>query len=652
VSPFPCPFCDAPLAAEAAGPPSVCGACGRQLRVCGGYRVTGLLGRGGMGAVFSGYREADRQPVAIKVLVPRTPSDWTSWELFERSTQVLQGLRHPALPAVHAFERAEPARLILVREAFDGGTLEEWICARDARLSTEAVAWLLEALLQLLAYLESRVPPVVHRDIKPANIMFRTAADWSPVLVDFDTIAAPEGLGSGLTIVGTPGYAAPEQFAGDASPASDLYSLGATLLFVVTHVDADKLPRDHGRFALGDRLAGLPERLRTVLLRMVEPDRAARYPGAAAALAALHAPIPVAAPPGTPPASRARERSPAELLARLTMVDEGDRPTVERAAQPAPAATAWAPGLTPPTLVDDRAEVEAVRKKRYSLDTVIGWIGIALGVLAVPATIVIIIAVQNPTPPTPRVATPPPSPATPSLSSWEKCQRGDARVCDDTGGFHDRKSRYSQALPFFQKGCELGNGCACNDLGRYHERGNSVKRDAERAIEFYGRACRLDHATGCVNQAVMLRSGPTVVQDLKGAFAADRRACDLGSEKGCFDLGVALHEGRGAPVDFQASLAAYRRACDRKHPRACRNLGLMTDAGEGVTRDPAAAATLFTQACDLGEKDGCVNLARALAAGRGVSADAERAATLVRGQCREGHQASCDLFKKLKPPSP
>ena len=66
---------------------------------------------------------------------------------------------------------------------------------------------------------------------------------------------------SGATIVGTPGYAAPEQFSGHATPASDVYGLGATMLFVITHVDPDHLPRARGRFDLGKRLDGVDKRL-------------------------------------------------------------------------------------------------------------------------------------------------------------------------------------------------------------------------------------------------------------------------------------------------------------------------------------------------------------------------------------------------------
>jgi hypothetical protein len=260
--------------------------------VCDDYRLCALLGRGGMATVYEAVREPDGARVAVK-------------ELFERSTRLLRGLSHPALPVVHAFARGQPARLVLVREIFDGGTLFERIRRQDRRLTPEQVRRLLGALLELLAYLQGLVPPVVHRDIKPSNIMFRTAADWAPVLVDFDTVAPPPGLGSGLTIVGTPGYAAPEQFSGTASPASDVYGLGATMLFVATHRDADDLPRKRGCFDVAAHLRGLGDATAAVIQRMVEPDLERRYACAADALRDLRAAEPAGAAVASTPAGAA-----------------------------------------------------------------------------------------------------------------------------------------------------------------------------------------------------------------------------------------------------------------------------------------------------------------------------------------------------------
>ena len=286
VDSFPCPYCG--HAAHSAPSPvdSRCAGCGRSLVLCSRFALTGLLGQGGMGSVYAAVAVDDGQPVAVKVVEPARQQGWKASELFERSAAVLRGLDSPGVPRVYAFERDLDGRLILVRERFDGGTLEERIGKQRCHLKPDAFRTLAEDLLELLADLHGRVPPLVHRDIKPSNIMFRAATDWDPVLVDFDTVHSP-GASDGMTIVGTPGYGAPEQFAGDASPRSDLYGLGATLLFVATHVPADALPRKQGRFDVEHLLGTVESDLRELILRLVEPDPQRRPKDAAAALAAL-----------------------------------------------------------------------------------------------------------------------------------------------------------------------------------------------------------------------------------------------------------------------------------------------------------------------------------------------------------------------------
>jgi hypothetical protein len=280
---FPCPYCRAEVSSSAAR----CPQCSREPVIAGGYRVRSLLGRGGMGVVLGAERTSDGLPVAVKVLWLGEGVDWKAIELFERSTRVLQGLRHPLLPEVRAFERDERGTLILVRDRFDGGSLGERIRNGRPRLDRQGMRRLLEKLLGLLSYLHGQVPPVLHRDIKPDNILFRTTDDWEPVLVDFDTVAAPGPQSKRLTVVCTPGYTAPEQLAGSPCPASDLYSLGATMLFVATGTEPDELPRRDGRFEVAPLLAGLDAGVRKTVLRMLEPSLTERPRSADEALQVL-----------------------------------------------------------------------------------------------------------------------------------------------------------------------------------------------------------------------------------------------------------------------------------------------------------------------------------------------------------------------------
>jgi len=290
MSDYPCPFCQTVRPAPTTPETLACPTCRRPPLVCSGYQITELLGRGGMGIVYGGQRLTDGKPVAIKMMSLQLGLDWKGYELFERSTRVLQGLRHHALPELFAFEKDDTGRLVLVRERFDGGSLEERIVGGQRRLSPGELRDLLTRMLELLAYLHGQVPPVLHRDIKAPNIMFRTPQDWDPVLVDFDTVALPGTQVKRTTLVVSPGTTAPEQLGGNVSPASDLFSLGATMLYVATQTHPDELPARDGRFLVANHLAWLAPPLPTVLLKLVEPDVARRYARAEDVLRDLTAP--------------------------------------------------------------------------------------------------------------------------------------------------------------------------------------------------------------------------------------------------------------------------------------------------------------------------------------------------------------------------
>lgn len=312
MSQFPCPHCQAAVSE----PAPACPACGGALSF-DGMQLHALLGRGGMGAVYGASGPGGR--AAVKVLSLGQGGDWKSYELFEQSTRVLMGLSHPGLPAVYSFSRTEAGRLFLVRERFEGGTLSERIKG-GARLSSAEFDALFLALLGILDFLHRQIPPVYHRDIKPSNIMFRAEKDWAPVLVDFDTVAAPESLRSGLTMVGTPGYAAPEQFAGMVSAASDLYSLGATMLLVATHTEPDALPKHNGRFQVEPLLAGLSASARAALLRLLEPERERRFQSAREVIEALR---PMRRAPQPVPLQGQRVEAPPSRVGRVVALGAG-----------------------------------------------------------------------------------------------------------------------------------------------------------------------------------------------------------------------------------------------------------------------------------------------------------------------------------------
>ena len=194
---------------------------------------------------------------------------WKEVELAEREAEVLRTLDHPLLPRfVEHFE--ENGELFLVTELVAGDSLAT-LRAKGLRLSDGDIVRMLGDMDEALRYLHYRSPPVIHRDIKPGNVMRRE--DGRYVLVDFGAVRAKLEPKGGSTIVGTFGYMAPEQFQGRAMPQSDVYSVGATMLALITGVDPEELPHKglgiDVEKALGARGRG---RLAHALAAMVNPD--------------------------------------------------------------------------------------------------------------------------------------------------------------------------------------------------------------------------------------------------------------------------------------------------------------------------------------------------------------------------------------------
>ena len=278
---------------------------GTEATIAGRYELVRELGHGSFGRTFLARDRAGDRPVAIKVLDRRGAADWKAYELFEREAAVLRSLRHHGVPEVHDSFRdvwdGGPAAF-LVMEYVEGVSIGQTIEEQRQLEPAEVVHVFLE-LLGVLDYLHGRVPPVLHRDIKPSNIILRP--DGAPALVDFGSVrriflGAEE---AGSTVAGTYGYMPYEQYMGQASPASDLYALGATFLHLLT----GRPPRDfmtpEGRIEVPDPLPGDP-RLTSIVARMLRTSPAERFASARDVQHALLAPVANAPVPAARPIAR------------------------------------------------------------------------------------------------------------------------------------------------------------------------------------------------------------------------------------------------------------------------------------------------------------------------------------------------------------
>jgi serine/threonine protein kinase len=182
----------------------------------------------------------DRHPVIVKLAPFNSGLNWADLKLFEREATILRVLDHPRIPKYLDFlelDTPEYQGSVLVQEYIDARSVQAQVEAGRS-FTSEMVQEIAIQVLEILDYLHKLNPPVIHRDIKPSNLLLsdRSAHSVGQVyLVDFgavQTIASAEY--DTFTVVGSYGYMPFEQFGGQCVAASDLYSLGATLVYLLT----------------------------------------------------------------------------------------------------------------------------------------------------------------------------------------------------------------------------------------------------------------------------------------------------------------------------------------------------------------------------------------------------------------------------------
>lgn len=242
--------------------------------------------RMGSGAQANTYVARDEknpntEPVIVKQLRLSGNKDaWKKFDLFEREIATLKSLRHAGIPRfITSFESA-PGVFNLVMEKKPGATLRA--ISTRARFTDLELRDILARVLEILDYLHRLAPPVIHRDIKPANLV--RAANGAIALVDFGGVRAALRPDGGSTVVGTFGYMAPEQLHGEATPATDIYSLGATIVALAAGAEPETIPRKGLAMDLGTVLAGSDPALVAVLEKMTMPDPSTRPQSARAVL--------------------------------------------------------------------------------------------------------------------------------------------------------------------------------------------------------------------------------------------------------------------------------------------------------------------------------------------------------------------------------
>jgi DNA-binding beta-propeller fold protein YncE/predicted Ser/Thr protein kinase len=243
-----------------------------------GYRIEGLIARGGMGVVYRATHLGLERPVALKVIARELADRDGFRERFLRESRLAARLDHPAVVPIYDSREVDGELLVAMR-LIKGGDLRALI-EREGPLTPHRALNLLAQVADALD--AAHAAGVVHRDVKPHNILVEGDRAY---LSDFGLAKAFDESGSdgGTSVVGTAHYMSPEQWRGDSiGPAADVYSLGCVLYEAITGIapfaraEADTEPE-------------MPRGVEEAIRRAVAKDPADRFRSAGELVAAARA---------------------------------------------------------------------------------------------------------------------------------------------------------------------------------------------------------------------------------------------------------------------------------------------------------------------------------------------------------------------------
>ncbi|WP_026118687.1 WD40 repeat domain-containing serine/threonine protein kinase [Nocardiopsis salina] len=255
----------------------------------GPYRITALLGSGGMGRVYLGF-DRDDHPAAVKVVKAEYAYDPDFRERFARELASARRVHGPGIPRVYAADTSGERPWLAT--AYVKGPSLQHLVEQNGPLPEPSAVYLARAIAQALTGVHAQ--GLAHRDLKPANTMVSAEG---PQVIDFGIARAAEDghQGDGSTLAGTPGYMAPEASRGDqAGPSADVFALGGILVWALTGSGpfGDGHPSSvlYRAENLDPELDRVPPQLRPLVAACLGKDPA-RRPTASQALQSLGGPV-------------------------------------------------------------------------------------------------------------------------------------------------------------------------------------------------------------------------------------------------------------------------------------------------------------------------------------------------------------------------
>lgn len=254
-----------------------------------GYQVIQELGqnRGGGRVTYLASNTKTQQLVVVKQFQFATVgANWSDYDAYQREIQILQRLNHSSIPHyIDSFETKTGFCLVQdYKEAPSLAQLHHW--------SLQEIKQIAVAVLEVLVYLQSTYPPIIHRDIKPDNILVNRQGKLKVYLVDFGFAhIGDKDVAISSVVKGTLGFMPPEQlYNRQLTEASDLYSLGLTLLSLLTQTKSTQIGHlidEANRINVKQLVPSLSPQFVDWLQKMTAPNLKNRFQNAEAALKAL-----------------------------------------------------------------------------------------------------------------------------------------------------------------------------------------------------------------------------------------------------------------------------------------------------------------------------------------------------------------------------
>ena len=554
----------------------------------GEYVIIDSLGQGGFGITYLAEQVSLKRKVAIKEFFLRDFCNRDSYTLrvsstgstdvvgrfrdkFLKEAYTIAGLDHPNIVRIiDVFEENDTAYYVM--EYHSGYSLGSVVDKQGAMSEEQALRYIRQ-VASALKYIHSR--RMMHLDIKPDNILLNSRGE--AVLIDFgiskvfedeiDNVKRPR---TSTIAAYSPGFAPKEQYnpkgVTEFSPATDIYSLGATLFtLLIGECPPPAIELDESDYIITAlKRSNISKRLSAAVIKAMAYTKKDRPQSVDEFLSLLDA-VPQSVSRIAPqPASQVLPQ-PASQVAPQPVSQVAPQPASQVAPQPA-------------------SQVNSQPKKPFNWKPLVGIIAAILCIVFAGVGINECNDYR----------------AEQKRAAIEKYYNDGVKAYN-TGN-------YSEAVKWYRKAAEQGFALAQCFLGVCYEKGQGVPQNYTEAVKWYRKAAEQGNARAQNNLGVCYEKGQGVPQNYTEAVKWYRKAAEQGNAIAQNNLGVCYYNGEGVPKNYSEAVKWYRKAAEQGNAQAQFNLGYCYYHGEGVPQNYTEAVKWYRKAAEQGEAAAQYNL--------------------------------------------